>query len=790
MFQIQTETHDLGHRVIDVNHFTSQLVQLSQHESLFNCGLASLKLVSEHRIGLQSEFTFVCSMCNYKNKIKSSLADVNKDAVAGIMAAGCGQAHLKQFSAAIGLPIMSDYTYNKMQDEVCNDWEETAWDEMKIAGEKEKEAAINEGRVTKDGTPMIDVIVDGCWSKRSYRTNYAALSGAAAIIGRRFGQVLYMCVKNKYCCICARAQNKKETPREHVCYKNFDGASTAMESQIISEGFKQSIEMHGLIYARLIADGDSSTYAKIINARPYPGITVSKIYCRNHLLRNYCNKLHQLTSDTHFNVTDRKYLTQQKILRSRKYVCDAIKLHKESQNTNGLYEDINTSIDHAFNSHEKCNQLLCKKHLQVDAPNPFFGSLLWQKIKTYVAQLAEKAHSLIEDVDSNVVERFNGVIAKLVGGKRVNYSQRRAYQARCSGAVISFNTGNLLSTVHRNVYGNSPKRSITKHEKAVNEKRNKTKQNCNRKKKRSMVPRTLNLDYGEIVDKPDLDEDTLKMAKDTFIQNLMKTEEQRKEVEKRTILQSESGEWLELRRSMLTASNFGKIVKRKETNTCQNTVKNLLYKPNIQNVSSISHGRKYEKIAIEQLSVMENVKIEKCGLFIDEKYPFLGATPDGITNDNRLVEVKCPITPFKMGIDEAIQRNKMHFYKKNKNKEIVVNKKSDWYFQVQGQLHICKKQQALLGIWYGNNKIKTEVIEKDDAFWSDVMEPKLLKFYYDCLLPELVDPRHIRNRPIRDPKPVIAKDKENEISTVSKEINNIEVDDGSVLDYVMSFVEY
>lgn len=62
-----------------------------------------------------------------------------------------------------------------------------------------------------------------------------------------------------------------------------------------------------------------------------------------------------------------------------------------------------------------------------------------------------------------------------------------------------------------------------------------------------------------------------------------------------------------------------------------------------------------------------------------------------------------------------------------------------------------------MGIWYGNNKIKTELIEKDDAFWEKEMEPKLLKFYYDCLLPELVDPRHTRNKPIRDPDYVIVR---------------------------------
>ena len=88
-----------------------------------------------------------------------------------------------------------------------------------------------------------------------------------------------------------------------------------------------------------------------------------------------------------------------------------------------------------------------------------------------------------------------------------------------------------------------------------------------------MISRKLNLDYGELVDKPDLDDQTLKKAKATFVQNLIKTDEERRNIEKRTILQSESGEWLELRQNMPTASNFGKFEKRKQTNTCKNIVK-------------------------------------------------------------------------------------------------------------------------------------------------------------------------------------------------------------------------
>lgn len=163
---------------------------------------------------------------------------------------------------------------------------------------------------------------------------------------------------------------------------------------------------------------------------------------------------------------------------------------------------------------------------------------------------------------------------------------------------------------------------------------------------------------------------------------------------------------------------------------------------------------------------MLNAKIELCGLFIDEHQPYLGASPDGIIpEENTLVEIKCPMAPYKMGIDEAIKDGKMHFWKVDKKTgHTYINKNSDWYMQVQGQMHISQTPKCVLAAWYGEKKIKMEIIEKDDQFWQERMEPNLTKFYHDCLLPELVDPRFTRGRPIREPSYVKLKkaDKENE----------------------------
>lgn len=46
---------------------------------------------------------------------------------------------------------------------------------------------------------------------------------------------------------------------------------------------------------------------------------------------------------------------------------------------------------------------------------------------------------------------------------------------------------------------------------------------------------------------------------------------------------------------------------------------------------SIGHEGKCEGMALQQLSSMHRIKVENCGLFIEERYPFLGSSSDGTT---------------------------------------------------------------------------------------------------------------------------------------------------------------
>jgi len=74
----------------------------------------------------------------------------------------------------------------------------------------------------------------------------------ACIIGHKTKKILFVGVRNSYCCICARAAAISTEPSKHLCYKNWSGTSTAMEADIIVEGFRRSVEMYNLKYVNVI----------------------------------------------------------------------------------------------------------------------------------------------------------------------------------------------------------------------------------------------------------------------------------------------------------------------------------------------------------------------------------------------------------------------------------------------------------------------------------------------------------------------------------------------------------
>jgi hypothetical protein len=236
--------------------------------------------------------------------------------------------------------LYGEKTYIKNRENVINDFEKTAMESMKMAGEIEKQLAL-ERNETINGIPYITVIADGSWMKRSYGNAYDSLSGVGAIIGHRTRKVLFIGIRNKFCTVCDMVERRGLEPKAHKCYKNFDrnASSTNMESDAIVEGFKSSLEMHGLIYKTVVADGDSSVYQSILNNAPYREqmVTVKKIECTNHLLRNLCKKLKIIADMTQPNMCRNRVVVQlrnvvkKNILKIRQEVMKAAILRRENK---------------------------------------------------------------------------------------------------------------------------------------------------------------------------------------------------------------------------------------------------------------------------------------------------------------------------------------------------------------------------------------------------------------------------------------------------------------------------
>lgn len=169
-----------------------------------------------------------------------------------IILIGIGYAQLFELSACIDIPSMSSNTYQSILSSVGNVVHASAWDEMKKAGDEEREIALKNGILDEDGIPMCTVIADGQWSKRSYKTKYDAFSGAATIIGYNTRKVLFVGIRNRYCSICQRASDRDENKPVHNCFLNWTSSSTGMEADGILEGFLNSVQMHGLKYNKLI----------------------------------------------------------------------------------------------------------------------------------------------------------------------------------------------------------------------------------------------------------------------------------------------------------------------------------------------------------------------------------------------------------------------------------------------------------------------------------------------------------------------------------------------------------
>jgi hypothetical protein len=169
--------------------------------------------------------------------------------------------------------------------------------------------------------------------------------------------------------------------------------------------------------------------------------------------------------------------------------------------------------------------------------------------------------------------------------------------------------------------------------------------------------------------------------------------------------------------------------------------------------SYIAYQTKYNNV---------QVSVKHSGLVVYEEDNCLAASPDAIvedhTNNERgIAEWKNMSTNRNKKIFDILEEKEIskqygNFCLRREKKgesKMTLHKKHAYYYQVQGLLAITE------AAWC-DFVVKTDIdlfvqrVYPDCTFWQQVMMPKLTKFYYKALLPELASPRHQKGG-IREP---------------------------------------
>lgn len=202
------------------------------------------------------------------------------------------------------------------------------------------------------------------------------------------------------------------------------------------------------------------------------------------------------------------------------------------------------------------------------------------------------------------------------------------------------------------------------------------------------------------------------------------TESEAENLQKETVDQRTSNLWFDARQWRVTASHFGDILHATDRRNMLKLAENI-FSQNPIHSAPVLHGNKYERVAIEWYEKKYKVKVKKCGLFVHTDFPYLGASPDGLLNEDIIIEVKCPYT----GREEKIQPNTSFPFLTYDNKgELQLKTSHKYYAQVQGQMYIADKKLCKFLVYTLVDE-KVIDIQRDNDFCKKKLLPALKHFY-------------------------------------------------------------
>lgn len=186
-----------------------------------------------------------------------------------------------------------------------------------------------------------------------------------------------------------------------------------------------------------------------------------------------------------------------------------------------------------------------------------------------------------------------------------------------------------------------------------------------------------------------------------------------------SIFKQGTNEWLSERKNRITASDFGsasglytkyltqdEFIERKKNNyeiTDEFSLKCMKY------------GIENEALARKLYEEKTCNKVIQIGLVVPKFNLNIGASVDGLVNNDGIIEIKCPYKLY-----DEVKRNEYYRHKNIKSENINLGH----YCQIQGQLEILNREWCDYVVYF-EGKIYTYRILRDKNFWK-MMYEKLL----------------------------------------------------------------
>lgn len=180
------------------------------------------------------------------------------------------------------------------------------------------------------------------------------------------------------------------------------------------------------------------------------------------------------------------------------------------------------------------------------------------------------------------------------------------------------------------------------------------------------------------------------------------------------MIEQRTPEWFAARRGRVTASLVGAILGVAPYMTRAEAMQSMMGTRQFKGNVATEWGNAHEDEARKEYEDMTGDKVDQAGFYTYEEW--LGASPDGLINDDGLLEIKCPY-----GIRHApkpVQFKSIH-------------DQPHYFAQVQIQMHVTGRRWCFFFQWTIHDRY-LECVEYDPDYIAHIL-PQLRTFYDEYL---------------------------------------------------------